>query len=203
MRLRYSLRKLSTKPRKFTRQHEGHSSPLLHEKSAAIPRLAGRSSQRIKNIELETVIYTKSDTLGLASAVASRSDPRPSLYLFSVQRHSWNSSSRPSEIRIGFSSIDSRMVSDFKADPAVECFLLHARAHASGLNLGQCQPRVPLQPLLNTGPGAPSDVAWLTEGQQQRTNSGSTSSVTVEGRSTRSLCKRRRDAHWYGEWAMA
>jgi E3 ubiquitin-protein ligase SHPRH len=53
--------------------------------------------------------------------------------------------------RIGFSSIDdANGITKFKADPSVEVFLLHARAHSSGLNLVNASHVFLCEPLLNT-----------------------------------------------------
>jgi E3 ubiquitin-protein ligase SHPRH len=53
--------------------------------------------------------------------------------------------------RIGHASIDARGgTARFKDDPAVECFLLHARAHASGLNLVNANHVFLCEPLVNT-----------------------------------------------------
>lgn len=53
--------------------------------------------------------------------------------------------------RIGFASIDSNGgTSRFKEDSAVEVFLLHARAHASGLNLVNANHVFLCEPLVNT-----------------------------------------------------
>lgn len=53
--------------------------------------------------------------------------------------------------RIGFASIDDHGgITRFKEDPSVECFLLHARAHSSGLNLVNANHVFLCEPLLNT-----------------------------------------------------
>lgn len=53
--------------------------------------------------------------------------------------------------RIGFASIDEKEGSNkFKEDPATEAFLLHARAHSSGLNLVNASHVFLCEPLLNT-----------------------------------------------------
>lgn len=53
--------------------------------------------------------------------------------------------------RIGYASIDeSNGIAKFKNDAAMECFLLHARAHSSGLNLVNASHVFLCEPLLNT-----------------------------------------------------
>lgn len=53
--------------------------------------------------------------------------------------------------RIGFSSIDTHGgATRFKEDPAIEVFLLHARAHSSGLNLVNANHVFLCEPLVNT-----------------------------------------------------
>ncbi|KOS18364.1 putative ATP-dependent helicase [Escovopsis weberi] len=53
--------------------------------------------------------------------------------------------------RIGFASVDEPMgITKFKENASVECFLLHARAHSSGLNLVNASHVFLCEPLLNT-----------------------------------------------------
>lgn len=53
--------------------------------------------------------------------------------------------------RIGHASIDDpNGITSFKEDPATEVFLLHARAHSSGLNLVNASHVFLCEPLLNT-----------------------------------------------------
>ena len=52
---------------------------------------------------------------------------------------------------IGCASIDRKTaISQFKNDPGVQCFLLHAKAHASGLNLVNATHVFLCEPLINT-----------------------------------------------------
>lgn len=52
---------------------------------------------------------------------------------------------------IGFSRyVDRNGIARFREDPGIECFLLHARAHSSGLNLVHASHVILCEPLLNT-----------------------------------------------------
>jgi E3 ubiquitin-protein ligase SHPRH len=53
--------------------------------------------------------------------------------------------------RIGYASFDkAHGISNFKEDPSMEVFLLHARAHSSGLNLVNASHVFLCEPILNT-----------------------------------------------------
>src|SRR3954465_8641061 len=53
--------------------------------------------------------------------------------------------------QIGFTAFaDPSGIESFKDDPGIECFLLHARAHSSGLNLVNASHVFLCEPLLNT-----------------------------------------------------
>lgn len=52
---------------------------------------------------------------------------------------------------IGFSRFTDRNgIAKFREDPSIECFLLHARAHSSGLNLVNANHVILCEPLVNT-----------------------------------------------------
>jgi E3 ubiquitin-protein ligase SHPRH len=55
------------------------------------------------------------------------------------------------QYRIGYTSFDkAKGITSFREDPSVEVFLLHARAHSSGLNLVNASHVFLCEPLLNT-----------------------------------------------------
>lgn len=55
------------------------------------------------------------------------------------------------EQRIGYTTIDTtRGIESFKNDPAMECFLLHAKSNSSGLNLTNASHVFLCEPLINT-----------------------------------------------------
>jgi E3 ubiquitin-protein ligase SHPRH len=107
----------------------------------------------IQNIELDGVSFTtKVDTLVKHLLWLRESDPGAKSIIFSqykgflsILRNAF------SRCRIGFASIDdANGITRFKEDPSVECFLLHARAHSSGLNLVNASHVFLCEPLLNT-----------------------------------------------------
>ena len=72
--------------------------------------------------------------------------------------------------RIGYTSFDkSHGVSNFQDDPGVEVFLLHARAHSSGLNLVNASHVFLCEPLLNTALELQAIARVDRIGQQQET----------------------------------
>ena len=72
--------------------------------------------------------------------------------------------------RIGFSSISDRAgIQRFTEDPGIECFLLHARAQSSGLNLVNANHVILCEPLLNTALELQAIARVDRIGQQQDT----------------------------------
>ncbi|OAA71573.1 SNF2-related protein [Cordyceps fumosorosea ARSEF 2679] len=107
----------------------------------------------IKNIDLDGPSFTtKVDTLVRHLLWLRESDPGAKSIIFSQYRDFLtvlhNALRR---FRIGFASIDEPGgIARFKGDPAAECFLLHARAHSSGLNLVNASHVFLCEPLLHT-----------------------------------------------------
>ncbi|RFU80897.1 snf2 family helicase atpase [Trichoderma arundinaceum] len=109
--------------------------------------------EQMKNIELHGPSFTtKVDTLVRHLMWLRESDPGAKSIVFSqykdflkILRNAFT------RFRIGYASIDDPDgITRFKEDPAVECFLLHARAHSSGLNLVNASHVFLCEPLLNT-----------------------------------------------------
>ncbi|KLU90044.1 ATP-dependent DNA helicase [Magnaporthiopsis poae ATCC 64411] len=72
--------------------------------------------------------------------------------------------------RIGFTSISDRAgIQRFTEDPGIECFLLHARAQSSGLNLVNANHVILCEPLLNTALELQAIARVDRIGQQQDT----------------------------------
>lgn len=108
---------------------------------------------QIQNVELDGPSFTtKVDTLVRHLLWLRESDPGAKSIVFSQYRdflHVLQNAFK--RFRIGHASIDEpNGTSRFKDDPSVECFLLHARAHSSGLNLVNASHVFLCEPLLNT-----------------------------------------------------
>ncbi|KAF5701123.1 hypothetical protein FGLOB1_10383 [Fusarium globosum] len=107
----------------------------------------------IQKIELDGPSFTtKVDTLVKHLMWLRESDPGAKSIVFSqykgflgILRNAF------SRFRIGYASIDDPDgIKRFKENASVECFLLHARAHSSGLNLVNASHVFLCEPLLNT-----------------------------------------------------
>ncbi|OAT05327.1 SNF2 family helicase/ATPase [Blastomyces gilchristii SLH14081] len=108
--------------------------------------------KEIRNIDVEGSFGTKIDTLGRHLIWLRQHDPGAKSIVFSQYKPFLGILARAfSHFKIGFSSIDSHDgVERFKSDPSIECFLLHAKAHASGLNLINATHVFLCEPLINT-----------------------------------------------------
>ncbi|KAF5639145.1 rad8 and Rdh54p [Fusarium tjaetaba] len=130
------------------------------EKQTGSPKKTGIYSEfnsdklaEIQKIELDGPSFTtKVDTLVKHLMWLRESDPGAKSIVFSqykgflgILRNAF------SRFRIGYASIDDPDgIKRFKEDASVECFLLHARAHSSGLNLVNASHVFLCEPLLNT-----------------------------------------------------
>lgn len=107
----------------------------------------------IKNIDLDGPSFTtKVDTLVRHLLWLRESDPGAKSIVFSQYKEFLDVLGTAfRRYRIGYTSFDkARGITDFKEDPGTEVFLLHARAHASGLNLVNASHVFLCEPLLNT-----------------------------------------------------
>ncbi|KAH7152481.1 SNF2 family N-terminal domain-containing protein [Dactylonectria estremocensis] len=107
----------------------------------------------IQNIAMDGPSFTtKVDTLVKHLIWLRESDPGAKSIVFSQYKGFLNILRTAfSRFRIGYASIDDPSgIVRFKEDPSVECFLLHARAHSSGLNLVNASHVFLCEPLLNT-----------------------------------------------------
>ncbi|TAQ85853.1 hypothetical protein B7494_g5812 [Chlorociboria aeruginascens] len=142
-------------------------------KSAIYSEISKSQLAEIKNIELDGPSFTtKIDTLARHIIYLREADPGAKSIIYSQFKDYLVVLGRAfSRYRIGFSSIDKQNgIERFKKDPGVECFLLHARAHSSGLNLVNASHVFLCEPLLNTALELQAIARVDRIGQHQETN---------------------------------
>jgi E3 ubiquitin-protein ligase SHPRH len=152
---------------------QSSSSTSKSRKSAIYSEISKTKLAEIKNIELDGPSFTtKVDTLVRHLMWLRESDPGAKSIIYSQFKDFLDVlASAFSAYRIGFSSIDkANGITRFKSDPAVECFLLHARAHSSGLNLVNASHVFLCEPLLNTALELQAIARVDRIGQNQETN---------------------------------
>jgi E3 ubiquitin-protein ligase SHPRH len=108
--------------------------------------------KEIKNIDVNGYFGTKIDTLARHILWLRMHDPGSKSIVFSQYRGFLDVLSVAlSHYKIGYSNVDSKGgIEKFKNEPAIECFLLHAKAHSSGLNLVNATHVFLCEPLINT-----------------------------------------------------
>lgn len=107
----------------------------------------------IRNIDLHGPAFTtKVDTLVRHLFWLRENDPGAKSIIFSQYADFLNVIDLAlTRYRIGFTSFERpNGITEFKENPSAECFLLHARAHASGLNLVNASHVFLMEPLVNT-----------------------------------------------------
>lgn len=170
---RSNLHDITYKPQELKVHSEGYSSnkQLAHRnESTSQPTSPSKSKKHsaiytefnpsklaeIQNIDLENGPHytTKVDTLLRHLLWLRQSDPGAKSIVFSQYPDFLHALAQAFErYRIGYSSFDRGAISSvvcFRDDPSIEVFLLHARAHASGLNLVNASHVFLCEPLLNT-----------------------------------------------------
>ena len=131
----------------------GHVDTPKSRKSGIYSEFNADKLAEIQNIELEGPSFTtKVDTLCRHLLWLRDSDPGAKSIVFSQYKDFLNVLRTAFQrFRIGHSSVDQPGgTQDFKEDPSIEVFLLHARAHSSGLNLVNASHVFLCEPLLNT-----------------------------------------------------
>jgi E3 ubiquitin-protein ligase SHPRH len=129
------------------------SSTLCTENSEIYSRISNSTLAQIKNINLEGPPFTtKIANIARHLLWIRESDPGAKSIIFSQFKEFLEVLGRAlAAYRIGYSSVDKpNGIEKFKGDPGVECFLLHARAHSSGLNLINANHVFLCEPLINT-----------------------------------------------------
>jgi E3 ubiquitin-protein ligase SHPRH len=153
--------------------HERSSPSSTSRKSAIYAEISKSKLAEIKNIELDGPSFTtKIDTLARHLIWLRESDPGAKSIIYSQFKDFLEVLGRAfRRFRIGCSSIDKpNGIESFKNDPGIECFLLHARAHSSGLNLVNASHVFLCEPLLNTALELQAIARVDRIGQQQETN---------------------------------
>ena len=167
---------ITYKPQEFIAQEEktstkietGHASENL-----IYTDISSSLLREIKDIDLPGSFGTKIDTLARHIMWLRENDPGAKAVVFSQYKNFLGVLGTAFTLyKIGHSSVDSKDgIENFKSDPAVcfpllslslskvfsctyqaqvECFLLHARAHSSGLNLVNATHVFLCEPLINT-----------------------------------------------------
>ena len=145
------------KPQELIIQEEsGPSSPQAEKQSKDLTAIYSAVDtsvlDQIKNIDLDGSYGTKIDILARHILWLREHDGGSKSIIFSQYKEFLDILARAfSQFKIGFSSIDRKAGIDrFKKDPSVEVFLLHAKAHSSGLNLVNATHVFLCEPLINT-----------------------------------------------------
>lgn len=132
--------------------HES-TSPHKSRKSAIYSEFGAEKLRKIRDIELDGPSFaTKVDTMIRHIMWLRHVDPGAKCIIFSQFKGFLDFLGHAFEqFRIGFTTFDRPDgIARFKEDPAVECFLMDARAHASGLNLVNASHVFLCEPMLNT-----------------------------------------------------
>ena len=152
--------------------HPQTTSPTTKRTSAIYTSFNPSKLDSIKNIDLSGPSFTtKVDFLIRHLLYLRAHDPGAKSIIFSQYKEFLDLLSLAfKRYRIGFASFDkSHSVSHFRDDPSVEVFLLHARAHSSGLNLVNASHVFMCEPLLNTALELQAIARVDRIGQQQET----------------------------------
>ena len=154
-----------------TSAQDAHRSPGF-KKSTIYSEFSSEKLEEIKNIDLDGPAFTtKIDNLVRHLLWLRESDPGSKSIIFSQYHDFLNVLAMAfGRYRIGFTSFDKpNGPTRFKEDPGIECFLLHARAHASGLNLVNASHVFLCEPLVNTALELQAIARVHRIGQEQET----------------------------------
>ncbi|KAG6357039.1 hypothetical protein INS49_014915 [Diaporthe citri] len=142
----------TTSPKKSAENHDQNGDAPA-KKSAIYSEFSAEKLAEIKDIDLDGPAFTtKVDNLVRHLLWLRESDPGAKSIVFSQYSDFLNVLRLAFQrYRIGFTSFDkANGAADFKEDDSIECFLLHARAHSSGLNLVNASHVFLCEPLINT-----------------------------------------------------
>ncbi|KAI9814757.1 MAG: hypothetical protein M1827_003023 [Pycnora praestabilis] len=147
---------ITYKPKELLIQEEAHSPDhdalTGQDKPSLYSGISGSTLNQIKNIDLDGSFGTKIDTLARHLLWIRENDPGAKSIVFSQFKDFLDVlGSAFAHSKIGFTAIDRKGgIDNFKNDPSVECFLLHAKAQSSGLNLVNATHVFLCEPLVNT-----------------------------------------------------
>ncbi|KAI9880421.1 MAG: hypothetical protein M1830_003461 [Pleopsidium flavum] len=153
---RNDLHQITYKPQELTLQEDGQS--VEPEESVGLGQtsiysgISDSTLCKIKNIDLDGSFGMKIDTLARHILWIRENDPGSKSIVFSQYRDFLDVLGRAfAQFKIGFTGIDRKGGTEkFKSNPGIECFLLHAKAHCSGLNLVNATHVFLCEPLINT-----------------------------------------------------
>ncbi|KAH8646058.1 SNF2 family N-terminal domain-containing protein [Tricladium varicosporioides] len=172
------LHDITYKPQELTLQtetqpHDRQSPNAKRKRSTIYTEISTDILQKIKSIDLDGPSFTtKVDTLCRHLIWLRDSEPGAKSIIYSQFKEFLDVLALAFQrFRIGYASIDKpNGIKRFKEDPSVECFLLHARAHSSGLNLVNANHVFLCEPLLNTALELQAIARVDRIGQEQETN---------------------------------
>ncbi|KAL4900599.1 hypothetical protein BDW74DRAFT_161767 [Aspergillus multicolor] len=146
---------ITYKPQEFVVQEEKSASNIeteQHSSNSIYTDIGSGTLHEIKNIDLKDSFGTKIDTLARHILWLREHDPGAQSIVFSQYKGFLDYLGNAfKHFKIGFSSVDEPDgIEKFKKDPGIECFLLHAKAHSSGLNLINATHVFLCEPLINT-----------------------------------------------------
>ncbi|KAL9052532.1 MAG: hypothetical protein Q9162_005336 [Coniocarpon cinnabarinum] len=153
------LHNVTYKPREMQAQEERQSaSPSSSDlsddssRSSIYSNISEEALNDIKAIDLPTSYSSKLDTIARHLLYLRANEPGVKTVLFSQYRDFLGVLGRTlRRCKISFTEIQSKNgIRSFKEDPNVECFLLHAKADSSGLNLVNATHVILCEPLINT-----------------------------------------------------
>ncbi|KAI9724377.1 MAG: hypothetical protein M1812_000445 [Candelaria pacifica] len=147
---------ITYKPQELSLQEEGKSTGLQEsstkEQLSIYSSISSSILNQIKRVDLDGSFGTKIDTIAKHLLWIRENDPGAKSIVFSQYRDFLDVLGRAfDQFKIGFTTIDRKGgIEKFKNDPSVECFLLHAKGQASGLNLVNATHVFLCEPLVNT-----------------------------------------------------
>ena len=115
--------------------------------------ISSTTLNQIKNIDLEGSYFgTKVDTICRHLYWLRDHDPGSKAIIFSQYREFLDVLGRAfNQYKIAYTRFDDKKgIENFKSNPVIECFLLHAKAHSTGLNLVVANHVFLCEPLINT-----------------------------------------------------